>query len=280
MEQTKYCTFIDVLGYGDLVMSTAIPTDKKIRILNSIYSNIAANISITINEINAKVTDKIFIRSFSDCFYLECDRIEPIIVATNRIFNWTFGFYSNFSINEERTPLLRGGIVKDWTVKFKDIGGITNNTSEVNPVGLGVARAYWTSEKSKLSGMRIIISPEAFADLTAKKLFNKPIECFGLEISEDNVPFPYYFKHIDTNEDGKPTDLYELIWSYTGLDSCTYEYIDELEKLKPTFTEKSKRHFTETAKVLLAGLLLTECDTRTENIFETEKARIEGLIAW
>ena len=64
MVPTKYCSFIDVLGYKDLVMHVGIPTDKKIRILNSIYSNIAANISITITEINSKVIDQIFIRSF------------------------------------------------------------------------------------------------------------------------------------------------------------------------------------------------------------------------
>ena len=280
MENTKYCTFIDVLGYGELVKDKTISVDHKIRILNSIYSSIAGHFSTTINEINAKVVDKIFIRSFSDCFYLECDKLEPIIVATNRIFNWTFGFYSSFSFNEKRTPLLRAGIVKDWTVKFKDIGGIINNTTEINPVGLGVARAYWTSEKSNLSGMRIIISPEVFADLYTQPVSNKSIECFGIDIIENDVPIPYFFTHISVDEKNNLTDLYELIWSFDGMSDCFYEYIDELEKLKPTFNDLSKRHFKETAKVLLSGLLLSDCKSRTINIFDNQKKKLENMIAW
>lgn len=278
MKHTKYCTFIDVLGYGELVKDTTISIDKKIEILHSIYSNIATHFSIAIKEINESFDDKIFIRSFSDCFYLECEKLEPIIIATNRIFNWTFGFYSNFSIDEERTPLLRAGIVKDWTVSFKDIGAIINNTSELNPVGLGVANAYYTSEKSNLSGMRIIISPEVFTDLNVQILANMPIDCFSLNISENNISFPYYFRHIITDEKKEPTNLYEMIWSLDGMNDCTYDYINVLEKLKPTFKEESIRHFTETAKVLLAGLLLSDCESKNVNTFNDKKDILEKLI--
>lgn len=160
-----YCAFIDVLGYSALVSDEKISVGAKIKKLKSIYENLAANIAPIINEINNSSTSNIYIKSFSDCFYLESSDIHPILIAVNRLFNWTFGYYKNFSFEEEWTPLLRAGIVKDWTLRFKDIGAIVNDTVGENPVGYGVARAYGVSEKSGLSGMRIIISPEVIADL-------------------------------------------------------------------------------------------------------------------
>jgi hypothetical protein len=36
--------------------------------------------------------------------------------------------------DSEYTPLIRGGIVKAWTVRFKDLGSIVNNQDGTNPV--------------------------------------------------------------------------------------------------------------------------------------------------
>ncbi len=279
MATINYCAFIDVLGYGSLVKDSKLSIDQKVNILNSIYSNIAAQVSIIVNEINGHRYDKIFIRSFSDCFYLECLRPEPIIVACCRIFDWTFGFYRSFSLKQERTPLLRGGIVKDWTVRFKDIGSVANNTEELNPVGLGVARSYWTSEKSKLSGMRLIVSPEVIDDLHGiEDIDDFEFEFKGTDIVEDNIPIPYFFKRISVNEKNKPVNLFELVWTFQSMDNCTYDFIAQIEKLRPTFDEKSLRHFTATAQIILDGLRLSNCSSRTPTAYEKEVKRLERMI--
>jgi len=127
--------------------------------------------------------------------------------------------------------------------------------------------------------MRIIVSPEVIQDLNAKAVIDKPIDCYGVDIIENGIPVPYYFQHIKVNEENKPTDLYELIWPHSGMDNCTFEYIDELEKLKITFNEGSKRHFTQTAKILLTGLLLSDCAQRTTNVYDKQIARLEAFIA-
>jgi hypothetical protein len=278
LEETKYCTFIDVLGYGEIVKDETTSFEQKAKALNSIYSSIAANFPLAINEINANVDDRIFMRSFSDCFYLECGKIEPLLIALNRIFNWTFGYFSNFSLEEERTPLLRAGIVKDWTLLFKDIGAMANNKTELNPVGPGVARAYWTSEKSNLSGMRIIISPEVFHDLGAKERLDKEVACFGMDVKEGNGSQPYFFKYLSVDEKHNQTNLYEMIWSFQGMNDCTSDYTSQLEKIRPTFTKPAERHFIQTAKVLLTGLLLSDCEKRTETLFNNQKRKLESFI--
>jgi hypothetical protein len=66
-----YCVFIDVLGYGELVKDPSKSIPEKVNILNSIYSNLASSLVMTINEINNVILDKIYIKSFSDCFFLK-----------------------------------------------------------------------------------------------------------------------------------------------------------------------------------------------------------------
>ena len=179
MATTNYCVFIDVLGYKGIVNDVSKTVDERVNILNNIYSNLASSLLIHINEINKSILDKIFIKSFSDCFYLESTNLLALLYACEKIYNDTFGFNVNLPDNYEYTPLIRGGLVKDWTVRFKDLGSMVNNEQGVNPVGLGVARAYYTSEKSLLSGMRLIISPEVIDDLVLKAYSRNGFSCFS-----------------------------------------------------------------------------------------------------
>jgi hypothetical protein len=94
MEFMKYSVFIDVLGYGELLNDPTKTTEQKIQTLESIYSNLASSLLITIKEINSVITDKIFIKSFSVCFYLESTNLLALLFSCQRIFNDTFGFYS------------------------------------------------------------------------------------------------------------------------------------------------------------------------------------------
>jgi hypothetical protein len=277
-EPKKYCAFVDVRGYGNLVNDKTIEDEQKIKSLISIYESIAGSVSFNINLINENSRSKIFIRSFSDCFYLECWEVRPLFTALNRIFNDVFGCYSFFSIKEERTPLLRCGIVKDWTIPFRDIGAMVNKTTELNPVGLGVARAYWTSEKTSISGMRIIIAPEVMDDLEATGIVKENRKYNEVPIIENEIAMPYYFKHIESNEKNESVNLFELIWSYSGLHPCNFLYVDELEKLKVTFNDKTKRHLVGTAQILLDGLLLTDCRSASEFQYNIAVEKLKRLI--
>lgn len=276
MEDMKYCVYIDVLGYGELVTDPTKTTEQKKKTLYSIYSNLASSLLITINEINAVVTDKIFIKSFSDCFYLESTNLLALLYSCQRIFNDTFGFYT-YLPDSEYTPLIRGGIVKDWTVRFKDLGAIVNNQDGTNPVGLGVARAYWTSEKTKLSGMRLIISDEVVADLTLKKHSRNGYYCFAQEYTYNNIPLYLFLEKIATNEENCPVNVYELIWTETAMSSCTYDYVTQLNNIRKNFNTKSLRHFQKTAEVVLKGLLLSDCNERTENVYEKYKNELTQM---
>jgi len=267
-EKLTYCVFIDVLGYGELVKNVHISVDARVNILNSIYSNLASTLLITINEINKVIIDKIYIKSFSDCFFLESTNIRALLYTCNRIFNDTFGFYSNFQENEEYTPLLRGGIVKDWMVLFNDLSSMVNNQEGTNPVGLAVARAYWTSEKSKISGMRIIISEEVIGDLDLRPYSRNGFECLIQEYTYYNIPQYLFFDKIEQNEEGHQTSLYELIWPEQVMSTCTFEYVDQLHKIRDHFDEKSVRHYKKTAEVILKGLLLTDCNCSAKEPYE------------
>ena len=275
MLEKRFCAFIDVLGYGALVSDNSIGDGKKIRTLNSIYVNLVVQISNIIRELNSFNDDKIFIRSFSDSIYLDCAVLEPIIYALNDIFNNAFGFYANMQPDEERTPLLRCGLVYEWVVKFRDIGGITNNTLEENPVGLGVARAYWTSEKSKLSGMRIILSKEVVDVLPKVEVMGR---IFKIDVPVFKTSIPIFLKHIPTNEDNKNIDCFELIWTY-HLNGPRYEFIDELIKLKPTFETKQLRHFIATAEIIKNGLMLYDATKWNREILEENISKLDKAIA-
>ncbi len=276
MEYMKYCVFIDVLGYGELVKDPTKSNAEKIQTLNSIYSNLASSLLITINEINSVISDKIFIKSFSDCFYLESTNLLALLYSCQRIFNDTFGFYTNLP-DSEYTPLIRGGIVKDWTVRFKDLAAITNNEDGTNPVGLGVARAYWTSEKTKLSGMRLIISEEVIADLSLINYSKNGYDCFAQEYTYNNILNSLFLERITENEDGCAVNVYELIWPEAAMSSCTYDYVTQLNNIRQNFNTKSLRHFQKTALVVLKGLLLSDCSERTAHIFEKNKIELTEM---
>ena len=277
MEHMKYCVFIDVLGYGELVKDATKTTEQKIQALNSIYTNLASSLLNTINEINSVITDKIFIKSFSDCFYLESNNLLDLLFSCQQIFNDSFGFYINLP-ESEYTPLIRGGLVKDWTVRFKDLSAIVNGQDGTNPVGLGVARAYWTSERTKLSGMRLIISDEVIEDLKIKEYSRNGYNCFVQEYTYNNNLLYLYLERIQTNEENCPVNLYELIWTETVMSSCTYDYVAQLKNIRQNFNDKSLRHFQKTAEVVLKGLLISECKGRSGKVFDNHKKELKKMI--
>lgn len=278
MVNLTYSVFIDVLGYRSIVTDTTKTIKQKINILNSIYSNLATGLLDTIKEINSVIYDKIYIKSFSDCFYLESTNLLALLYSCNKIYNHAFGFYLNMPQDSAYTPLLRGGIVKDWTVRFKDLGAIVDDNQGTNPVGLGVARAYLTSEKSKLSGMRMIISKEVINDLSLIKYSNNGFDCLVQEYVFNNNPVYLFFEEIKTNEEGRLVDLYELIWAESVMSSCTYDYIEQLKNIRANFDSESLRHFKQTALVILKSLHISDCKEREQNIFEFKKYELENMI--
>ncbi len=255
-EEIRYCAFIDLLGYGSLVLDEVTTTQHKLKMLNSIYTSLATQFMLVINDVNKQYENKIYIRSFSDSFYLDCAAAEPLLVAVKTVYDYVFGFYSNFLEIEERTPLLRCGIVKDWLIKFNDIGAMVSGTKELNPIGPAVARAYNTSEKSGLSGMRVIISPEVLEDLNLLQVSITEFPCFCIEVSPYNIRMTYHFKHHGINENGQPINIYEMLWPITRLDSEPHDCIDTLTKIKTLYPTgcKAKRHFDQTVMLFIDSI--------------------------
>jgi hypothetical protein len=278
MKNQNYCVFIDVLGYGELVKDPTKSQDQKINILRSIYENLASTISTHINEVNERLTSKIFIKSFSDCIYLESSDLLSLLYSCRQIFMDTFNLYTNLPPENEYTPFIRGGLVKDWTIRFKDLSSFVDNQQSTNPVGLGVARAYQVSEKSKLSGMRLIISDEIIKDLLIKKESKNDFDYYVQEVPINGVPDRLYFDKITKNEDNCDVNLYEMIWTAPLMSDCTKDNIKHLNNLRVNFDSNSMRHFRKTAEMLFKGLLVSNCNRNGTNVFEIAKREIQDLM--
>jgi hypothetical protein len=273
--EIKFCAFLDVLGYGDIVMSVDRSTDKKVEMLDSVFSNLQSSIShITLKRIKEKYGDKqeLYVKSFSDCVFIQSDEPYTILFSLYNIFTSTFGYYTNFNYNEHCTVLLRGGVIKDWTLKIMDLGSLTRGQiSSIagkeemqNIIGLGVARAYYTSEKSGLSGMRIIISPEVLESFILRPYTEVPFECYFIEgdnllyspeLESDIQKVKLFFLPVRENEKGNTVNLYELCWpvyKYSFSDNKTdiHTFINEVIKIEPQYDKDNIRHLRETAKLL------------------------------
>ncbi len=277
--ENKYCSFVDVLGYKNIVQSCTLSIDEKINILESIYTNLFSSISGQLKQIrhNQIDSDKIFIKSFSDCIYLESNDPFALLFSLHSIFNVTFCYNGNFP--EKYTPLLRSGVVKDWTLRFMDIGSLTrqphdafyNNDEFNNIVGLGITRAYLTSECSKLSGMRIIIGKEVIDQLNLIKYSEVSFDCYYCEcinlfahkdLPKTVKPVKLFFLPIEKNEEGKAIELFELCWPvfdyiWSNNNSDIHNAIDALFRIKNNFNEETKRHLKKTAELILKSLIIT-----------------------
>jgi hypothetical protein len=271
----KYCVFVDVLGYGSIVTDSKRSESSKLNILNAIYSNLAAQMLIDINETNRNALDPVYIKSFSDCFYLESSDNIRILHVVKNIFRNSFTFYgANENSELNYTGLIRGGITLNWTRRFNDLAGVVTNHQLENPVGLGVAEAYYLSEKTNLSGMRIILKPEVFRRLKTTTVRRNNTEYYKHSYSLNGAEYFSHYKHIRRNEAFHKVDLYELIWTYDTMNTCTTDGLDVLQKVKSTFSNRVMRHYHKTAQVLLDGLILTDCEKNIGDHFTTMRATL------
>jgi hypothetical protein len=271
----KYCAFIDVLGYGSIVTTIDKSTEKKIEMLNSIFKNLQTTISTLLKLLKEKHDNKreLYVKSFSDSVFFQSDDSYTILFSLYNIFSTTFGYYTNFSYEEHCTVLLRAGVVKDWTLKIMDIGSLARNEIKKmpeneefqNPIGLGVARAYFTSEKSGLSGMRVLISPEVLEGLNLIPFTEVSFECYFIEgenllfsnkIPNDIQKVKIFFMPVRQNERGDIVNLYELCWpvyKYSWSENKTDidVFVAELLKIEPEYKIENVRHLKRTAELLL-----------------------------
>ncbi|MBW8051443.1 MAG: hypothetical protein FVQ77_14100 [Cytophagales bacterium] len=277
--EINYCAFIDVLGYGNIVFDENRSTQEKINILVSIYMNLFSSISSTIKEINENCDDKIFIKSFSDSVYLETKNLESLLFACYQIFNIAFNYYINFSQKEKYTPLLRAGIVKDWSLRIMDIASLTRqpydqfykNDEFNNIIGLGIARSYTTAEKSNLSGMRLIISPEVIGDIQLKPYKDTTFESYYFDcqnfiklswLKHNPKTIPLFFTPIRKNEKNQIVNLYENCWpvfryAYSRNKTDILHHVNEIIKMKINFDERTMRHYIKTSEIIKKAFLIT-----------------------
>ena len=274
-----YCAYMDVLGYKALVEDKLLSPEKRLSLLKSIYENLATQFMIVVPYVNDSVEAKVDLRSFSDCFFLYCERPEPLLVAIAQIYQNVFGFFRNFSETEQRTPLIRCGVVRDWMAKFYDIGSMQNSTKQINPVGLSVTRAYLIGEESKLSGMRIIVSPEVIEDIQTVEVAHPMYKCKYAELKTYKHKLPYYFRHIEQNEDGKTANLYELLWPFDLIKDNPSDALITLRKLRPGFIpEKITRHFNQTIGAFIAShTLLKSKQLQYPDKYEKDHADLINL---
>jgi len=282
------CAFIDVLGYSSIVTSTKLKTLKKLQILESIYRNLQDSISFAtikpIQKINSN--HKLFLKSFSDSVFIQSDNAYTVLFCIYRIFAIFFGHFANFTHEEHHRALLRAGIVIDWTHKILDISSLTRhpfgimaeNEDFQNLIGLGVARAYYTSEESHLSGMRIIISPEVLQSFELIPVNEVSFECYYIQesnllidsdIFEDVSKTNLFILPIRKNERGDIVNLYELCWpsykSSNDYDCDIFTFIKEILLLESQYKiEEHKRHLIKTAELIYKSFEISRKFYKTE----------------
>lgn len=277
-EKYNFCSFIDVLGYGNIVMSENTNTKEKIEKLENTYMNCFATASWVIKQINLKYPGKVFVKSYSDCIYIESEDIGAILCVIYNFFNKAFGYNINYP-ESKYTPLIRAGVVYDWTLRIMDIGALSRhpidempeNEDYKNIIGLGVARSYYTAEKSNLSGMRIILSPEVAHRLNYETFNKVPFECYTFEITNylhdpqltnSTTNMKLFLLPIRADEKGQITNLYELCWPVFKYEFKEYNsdidtLINELIKMERNFSGNTVRHLNRTAELMHKSLLIT-----------------------
>lgn len=275
----KYCAFIDVLGYGELIKDETVDYSTKSLRLGSLYSSVITSVGISIGHLNDSYGGRIKAWSFSDCMYLQCEVVDMLVVAISRIFNDTFTLYGGSSLKDEWTPLLRCGIAKGWTHEFPSFSSMVNKRNETTPVGPGVANAYWTSEKSGLSGMKVILAEDVIQDLRTTHLGSDPFERVGKEITSEGVVMPYFFKRVTGGSKEKPVTLFELLWSRDTMGNTPWDYIDELAKLRQTFKPKYLKHYVDTACLLRDSMDISGIKESMPDVYERERKRLVEMIA-
>ena len=289
--EKKYCAFIDVLGYYNILKSER-KIEEKVKIFSDIYLNLFQAISRNIAQIHrCRVSNhELFVKSFSDSIYLESSDPSQILFTLHHIYNFTLGYNTLMDPKEKYTPLLRSGVVFDWTTKFMDIGAlakyhpneIANKPEFQNVIGAGIAEAYKTSENSQLSGMRIIIKREVVSNLKLE-IYNKvPFECYFFEcknflkqehFEKTHKPVKLYFLPVNKNERADDIDLLEMCWpvfsyywSHNGSD--IHDMISALRNMAQNFDTNSYRHFKKTAELLEKALQITI--SLDDNQFDSE----------
>lgn len=277
--QETYCAYLDVLGYGALVQDPATNNHEKLKRLISVFINLVSSIGDAVQDTNEQDNAGIKAWSFSDSAYLQCTKVEPLLAAIEQIFNVTFGMYRGHTLKDEWTPMLRCGVAKGWSGDFQALTGLLNyEHAETTPVGPGVARAYWTAEKSGVKGMRVIIAENAFDDIANKVNKSIPFDHTEAPITSLGNTKTRFLKPLPGNVAGKSNNLHELLWPTDHMDGFSYEYIEVLDQLRSTFGPGHMDHFIKTAKLLLDSLELSGQSVKNPTIYLRDKSRLENMI--
>jgi len=270
--EEKYCAFIDVLGYKNFILSSEKSIAEKLTFLSDIFK-VHSLIAFEIKGVNLINNNSIFVKSFSDCIYFESSDFFILITTMHKVFNAYSNFYQNFDSTKHRS-LIRGGLVKDWTEHFMDTASLSrNNIDDVirdkqgnynyefyNPVGPGIARAYLTSEKSNISGMRLIISPECLNNIELS-IYNKVnFECYTINhssLANHGDKQLFLLPVLQTESGYKQFELCwpaNFIYDHPHPELVIEEIANNLSKMKDNCKSGGEKHFTATVDLLKKGV--------------------------
>lgn len=277
---TTYGVFIDLLGYGSIILDKKKDYVQKTIMLTAIYSNIATAVKFAIGDSKLAGVSTLRAWSFSDSVYLECDNAVALLHVCNQIFRDSFSYYANVPDEIHYTPLLRGGMARGWSNRLIDISAFVNDTTGDNPVGEAIATAYGVGEKSRISGMRMILIDTIIKDLESFPGY-KQIDTTNslIEYHVHGIPKYLYFRKINRNEVGcskmKEHCLYELLWPVDSFGSCTFETVEVLKGIKPDFDERVIRHYKKTAGVLYHAIQHIDCTNGNPKGLSKAKAELK-----
>src|SRR2546428_375702 len=88
----SYCAFLDVLGYGKIVSSPLLSTQRKLDILNEVYKNLFSSLSSPIRQMSKGTRRSLFIKSFSDNVFLQSPKADIILYILYSLFYKAFGY--------------------------------------------------------------------------------------------------------------------------------------------------------------------------------------------
>lgn len=164
--EVDYACFVDVLGYGPMLLQPAVPpmTEReRLDVFLQIWENLYGAIIAVREELDRPkdANEELGVNCFSDSFYISCGNPQRAVFAAALLYYKVYLYYQHQTQNDKWLPWLRGAGGSGWLVDMRD-PALNDKAKDPqfefrNPVGPALARAYLLAEKSGMKGFRLFV---------------------------------------------------------------------------------------------------------------------------
>lgn len=243
----KYTAFVDVLGYGPILLNSRIDEQKRANILNEIWEDLIVSLEQAVNDFPD--VHKVL---FSDSVYFVSASIVDLVKLLVDFYNQISVYYEHKPSSGLWMPMTRSGLSFNWVKYIKDptlLNKLENRTDIYrNPVGPAVGEAYYLSEESGFKGMRILV-PEAIKNDYLKACAN----------TEETISRKHYSKLLQQEWpiaeeslqliNGQEFRVYDLPWWWESDNQYPLNF-QVFERHKWQIDEGAMSHYHETERLL------------------------------